>query len=52
MDFSNVIPTTMMKHQIDVSSRQWYLYFAFAWCFEKVLLSIMSFAHTVSLGGE
>lgn len=47
--FSSVTPATMIIHQIGLSFRQWYHYFAFAWCFEKVLLSIISHIHTVSL---
>lgn len=47
--FSSVTPASMIIHQIDLNFRQWHHYFAFAWCFEKVLLSIISHAHTISL---
>ena len=42
-------PATMIIRQIGLNLRQWHHYPAFAWCFEKVLLSIISRAHTVSL---
>lgn len=47
--FSSVTPATMIIRQIGLNFRQWHHYSAFAWCFEKVLLSIISCAHTVSL---